>query len=89
MRILISGSSGFVGRALMEAMPEHTWVPLVRDRRKQGIFWSIEQGVLESRDLEGFDAVVHLAGESIFRCNGLPIRVYPCSSVVQLRSLGS
>ncbi len=66
MRILISGSSGFVGRALMEAMPEHTWVPLVRDRRKQGIFWSIEQGVLESRDLEGFDAVVHLAGESLF-----------------------
>jgi uncharacterized protein len=68
MRILISGPTGLIGSALIRSAGAagHTTVPLVR---KQGvhssIYWDPEAGTIDKASLEGFDAVVHLAGESI------------------------
>lgn len=70
MKILISGASGFIGSALTARLTEagHAVTRLVRREPKPGeteIFWDPAAGHLEPVLLEGFDAVVHLAGESI------------------------
>jgi uncharacterized protein (TIGR01777 family) len=68
MRILVSGSTGLIGSAFIRAASaaKHTTVPLVR---KSGItssvYWDPESGTIDSAALEGIEAVVHLAGESI------------------------
>ena len=69
MKILISGSHGLVGTALIKALePEgHEIYRLVRhypDSSEQ-IEWSPERYSIALSLIEGFDAVVHLAGESI------------------------
>ncbi len=43
----------------------HTVVPLVRSSSDQGIHWNPVKGEIDTEKLEGFDAVVHLAGENI------------------------
>lgn len=70
MRILISGSHGLVGSALVKllAAEGHEVVRLVRRGGASGaseIEWHPEKGAIDSEHLEGLDAVVHLAGESI------------------------
>jgi uncharacterized protein (TIGR01777 family) len=67
MKILLSGSKGLVGRALKDFLESegHEVVPLVRNRNEEGVFWNPEKGELNKEDFEGFDAVIHLAGESI------------------------
>jgi uncharacterized protein (TIGR01777 family) len=69
MRILLSGAHGLVGTALTRAMePEgHEMFRLVRyaPRDESEIEWSPERYSIALARLEGFDAVVHLAGESI------------------------
>lgn len=70
MKILISGASGLVGRALessLKASGDDVFC-LVRDRSKvsdRAIFWDPNNGLVDIASLEGFDAVVHLAGENI------------------------
>jgi uncharacterized protein (TIGR01777 family) len=67
MRVLISGASGLIGSALRPALveAEHTTAALVR-RPPAGDQVQWEPGsALDPRKLEGFDAVVHLAGKSI------------------------
>ena len=69
MKILISGSHGLVGTALIKALqPDgHDIYRLVRhypDSPDQ-IEWSPERYSIALSLIEGFDAVVHLAGESI------------------------
>ena len=69
MKILISGSHGLVGTALIKALePEsHDIYRLVRhypDSPDQ-IEWSPDRYSIALSLIEGFDAVVHLAGESI------------------------
>jgi uncharacterized protein len=71
MRILLSGSSGLIGSALVEsfAASGRVVVRLVRSEPKPGegaIAWDPAAQRLDPGPLEGFDAVVHLAGESIF-----------------------
>jgi uncharacterized protein len=67
--ILISGASGLVGSALLSALAKegHRLVKLVR--RDSGgpheITWNPEKE-MNPGSLEGFDAVVHLAGEPVF-----------------------
>ena len=70
MRILVSGSSGLVGKALCTALAEggHTVVRLVRNDTAlsdQAIYWDPARGVLAGDQLSGLDGVIHLAGESI------------------------
>ena len=71
-RILISGATGLVGRALVAALDPEIWevVHLVRHPVHDGsknISWDPDSGLIASEKLaEGtWDAVVHLAGEPI------------------------
>jgi len=70
MKILVSGAHGLVGKALSTALTKdgHKIVSLVRHNRAMGkseIEWHPNQGLIDAEHIEGFDAVVHLAGESI------------------------
>lgn len=70
MRVLISGASGLIGRALTEYLrgQGHEVVCLVRHGRqpKLGeIPWNPDEDELDPAWLSGADAVVHLAGENI------------------------
>ncbi len=67
MRVLITGASGLVGSALrtrLEARGDQV-VALSRSKHHGALQWDPERGVLDGSELEGFDAVVHLAGEGI------------------------
>lgn len=70
MNVLVTGSSGLVGSALVRQLKDdgHTVTRLVRSKRLAGeaqILWDPQAGTIDSASLEGLDAVVHLAGESI------------------------
>jgi uncharacterized protein (TIGR01777 family) len=70
MKVLVSGSHGLVGHALIRSLINdgHEVMRLVRRGRVVGspeIEWHPNQGLIDAEHIEGFDAVVHLAGESI------------------------
>ena len=68
MRIAISGATGLVGTALSKKLAEdgHKIIPMVRKSSSaEEIFWNASSGKIEAKMLDGVDAVVHLAGESI------------------------
>ncbi len=67
MRIAITGASGFIGQQLIPffATRGHETVALVRDRTRTGIFWDPESQQIDAQSLNGIDAVIHLAGESV------------------------
>jgi len=69
MKILISGSHGLVGSALVSSLrgSGHEVFALVRraSNSQSEVEWYPERGSLALARLEGMDAVVHLAGESI------------------------
>jgi uncharacterized protein (TIGR01777 family) len=69
MRILVSGSHGLVGKALIGSLNSdgHEIVRLVRRNPSAAgeLEWHPNEGRIDAASLEGFDAVVHLAGESI------------------------
>lgn len=70
MKILISGSSGLVGSALISFLEKgkHEIFKLVRvraDLLPNEIAWEPQKRIINPSLLEGFDAIVHLAGENI------------------------
>lgn len=71
MKILMTGATGLIGNALRASFDEKGYDVLIASRGEpkndKYVKWSVEQGI-EEKDLaklEGIDAVVHLAGESI------------------------
>jgi uncharacterized protein (TIGR01777 family) len=71
MRILITGASGLIGKALQRSFAEKGYEMLLASRGEpknaNEIQWDVEDGFREEdlSRLEGLDAVVHLAGEGI------------------------
>jgi len=68
MKILVTGASGTVGSALVPFLTSngHSATRLVRSEPKPGeVRWDPRAGQIDKASLEGHDAVVHLAGESI------------------------
>jgi len=67
MRVLVSGASGFIGQTVVGRLEAagHQVTRLVRGTAKPGEIHWIPAGALDPQPLEGFDAVVHLAGENI------------------------
>ncbi len=69
LRIAVTGSNGLVGKALVPFLVArgHDVVRLVRSapRGANEIAWDPARRQLEPDDLEGVDAVIHLAGEPI------------------------
>ncbi|MGH9750254.1 MAG: TIGR01777 family oxidoreductase [Candidatus Polarisedimenticolia bacterium] len=73
MKILVSGSTGFVGSALLPFLRAagHEVVRLTRAAGggtaagEASVSWDPDGGRLEPPAIDGFDAAVHLAGESV------------------------
>ena len=71
-RVLISGSSGLIGRALSDSLRSsgaHVVTLVRRDSVGPGtpgaVAWDPGSDRIDAAALEGFDAVVHLAGENV------------------------
>ena len=71
MRILITGASGLIGKALQKAFEEKGYEMLLATRsepkKPSQIQWNADTGFRDEdlERLEGLDAVIHLAGEGI------------------------
>jgi uncharacterized protein len=70
MNILFTGASGLIGQALIPVLKTggHRVTCLVRFKPRGGeslVYWNPAAGDIDAPKLEGFDAVVHLAGEPI------------------------
>ena len=70
LRVAVTGSGGFIGSALCHFLTTggHEVLRIVRrkpDREKGEVAWDPMEGRFEGGRLEGADAVVHLAGESL------------------------
>ena len=67
-RILVSGAGGFVGSPLVKLFKDRgdEVVALTRGASRDGaIHWNPAAGEIDADALDGFDSVVHLAGEPI------------------------
>ncbi|MDP6625112.1 MAG: NAD-dependent epimerase/dehydratase family protein, partial [Nitrospinota bacterium] len=70
MKILVTGSHGLVGSALVPELVNagHRVVRMIRPPMKPSeteVLWDPQSGFVEKDKLEGLDSVVHLAGENI------------------------
>jgi uncharacterized protein (TIGR01777 family) len=69
MKVLITGASGLIGKALQRSFGEKGWEMLLASRNEpkddSHIKWTVENGFSQPERLEGIDAVVHLAGENV------------------------
>jgi uncharacterized protein (TIGR01777 family) len=79
MKVLVSGSTGLIGSALVRDLADegHIVNRLVRPSSKikgDAVLWDPEKGSVDCNGLAGHDAVVHLAGESIAGSSWTPKR---------------
>jgi len=70
VRILLTGSSGLIGQALIPFLTAdgHQVARLLRSLGPAGdgqIWWNPSAGTISRDSLEGFDAVLHFAGETV------------------------
>jgi uncharacterized protein (TIGR01777 family) len=66
LTVAITGASGFVGRALVPALRDAGYVVRTVGRgASSDVRWDPKAGTLRAADLDGVDAVVHLAGASV------------------------
>ena len=69
MKVLITGASGLIGTALQPRLRAEGHDPLLTSRSEprdeSWIQWDPENGFADPSKLEGIDAVVHLAGETV------------------------
>lgn len=69
MRVLVTGSTGLVGTALVRALRDkgHEVVRAVRKEpvKADELLWNPEEGRVDTARLGGLEAAVHLAGENI------------------------
>ena len=70
MKILVTGSSGLVGSALLPSLETegHRVVRLVRSQPasdQEEVFWDPQAEKMNPTRMEGFDGIVHLAGENV------------------------
>lgn len=69
LHILMTGESGLIGSALsnfLKLMGHHvTPISSHLAPNKKAILWDIENQIIDLDDLEGYDALIHLAGENI------------------------
>ena len=75
MKIIVTGSTGLIGSALVSSLvaDNHSVTRLVRgsgaqapqDQSTRAAQWNPENGSIDAGELEGHDAAVHLAGESV------------------------
>ena len=68
LKVAVTGATGLLGSALIPFLTTggHQVTPIVRGSPRPGqIRWRPDAGRLEPEQLEGFDAVVHLAGENV------------------------
>lgn len=68
--ILLSGSSGLIGRELCasflkENIPVHQLVRHPVHAQTENVSWDVDSGIIEAEKCSGHRAVVHLAGEPI------------------------
>ena len=79
LRVAVTGAGGFVGSALCNFLTTggHEVLPIVRrrpDRDRGEVYWDPMERKIEGRRLEGVDAVVHLAGESLSKGRWTPVK---------------
>ena len=67
MKILIAGSSGFIGKALCHRLKQHDIFRLVRrtPANNKEIYWHPENYTINPKDIEGFAAIIHLGGAGV------------------------
>ncbi|MDX9971619.1 MAG: TIGR01777 family oxidoreductase [FCB group bacterium] len=70
MKILLTGSTGVIGSKLIPLLKKdrHHITRLVRTSQNSGapeVLWNPREGTIDREGIEGHDAVIHLAGESI------------------------
>jgi len=74
MKVIVTGATGLVGSALARSLlaDGHEVTRLVRGGSQgfrapgtAAVHWNPERGEIDAKELEGHDAAVHLAGESI------------------------
>jgi uncharacterized protein (TIGR01777 family) len=69
MKILVTGATGLIGVALQKSLREKGHDLLLASRKEPKdssyIQWDLENGFADPERLEGIEAVIHLAGESI------------------------
>jgi uncharacterized protein len=73
MKCIISGGTGFIGRRLVDTLLKNghyvaVWSRQPGEERRtavQSFYWDPLEGEPQEESINGFDAVVHLAGESV------------------------